>query len=248
MGFHKDVVFRIFPFALARAVCMALKCLCNGSNALFNSAFSKQVFAEVYFILYGVPACDASIRNARKALFDKPTGDFNWSDAAELVTNNTTSSMSGMSRASRSRVVLPTIPTDASPLLSSPRKHAYRLRQNRVKFGANMISPLVRRHLHTKRDQRSGSVDISITRTVPVLWCRSGGVDNYHKNISRKHIYQELFKSFKSSDVKYEDETLKTRMVHNKKVHEIEKNLKQKLKQTSDIGRYCLDLMIDKQK
>merc|ERR1719389_474570 len=111
-----------------------------------------------------------------------------------------------------------------------------------------MISPLVRRHLHTKRNQRSGSVDISITRTEPVLWCRSGGMDNYHKNRSRKHIYRELFKSFKTADTKYKDETKKTRISHNKEVHVIDDSLKQKLKQTPDIGRYCLDLMIAKQK
>lgn len=248
MTFHKDVVFKIFPFALARAVVVALKCLLNGSNPLFNSAFSKRVYADVYYILYGVPACDASIRNARKSLFDKSTGDFSWDDATDLVTSNTSVSVADMPRSKR--VLLPTIPNTpgGSPIPSSGKKHAYRLRQNRVSFGANMISPLVREHLHTKRNQRSGSVDISITRTEPVLWCRSGGMDNYHKNPSRKHIYKALQKSFRTSDDKYKYETRKARVDHNKQVQVIEKNLKQKLKQTSDIGRYCLDLMIEKQK
>lgn len=248
MTFHKDVVFKIFPFALARAVVVALKCLCNGSNPLFNSAFSKQVYADVYHILYGVPACDASIRHARKALFDKPTGEFNWNDATDLVTSSQSVPTADM--ALNKRVMLPSIPASLGgvSILSSKKKHAYRLRQNRVRFGANMISPLVREHLHTKRNQRSGSVDISITRTEPVLWCRSGGMDNYHKNRSRKHIYKALFKNFKSSDNKHKSETRRTRVDHNKNVQEIEKNLKQKLKQTSDIGRYCLDLMIEKQK
>lgn len=254
MTFHKDVVFTIFPFALARAVCVALHGLCNGSSQLFNSAFSQQVYADVYFILYGVPACDASIRNARTALFDKPTGDFGWSDATELVEASNSAAVPGRTGFNRSRVVLPSVLPNltqlagGSPILSSPKKHAYRLRQNRVRFSANMISPLVRRHLHTKRNQRSGSVDISITRTVPVLWCRSGGMDNHHKTRSRKHIYQELRKSFKSADAKYQKDTWDAKYVHNKEVHEVEKNLKQKLRQTSDIGRYCLDLMIAKQK
>jgi len=247
MTFHKDVVFRIFPFAIARTVVVALKCLCNGSNPLFNSAFSKHVYADVYHILYGVPACDASIRHARKALFDKPTGDFSWNDATDLVTNNTTMPTSD-ANPNNKRVVLPSIPA-GSPVASSGKKNkAYRLRQNRVRFGANMISPLVREHMHTKRNQRSGSVDINITRTEPVLWCRSGGMDNYHKNPSRKHVYRALFRTFKSADAKHKSETRKTRMEHNKLVKVIENNLKQKLKQTSDIGRYCLDLMIEKQK
>ena len=39
--------YQIFPFALARAVVVALKCLCNGSNPLFNSGVCLRVYVPL---------------------------------------------------------------------------------------------------------------------------------------------------------------------------------------------------------
>lgn len=184
----------------------------------------------MYAILYGVPVCDASVRVQREQMFDERVTETAADKSSDTESDQTfftgvkdpiAESSLGIARPTTLSAVGdsngPATP-GLLPFLTPTPRHAFRLRQKRVRFGANMISPLVRQNLNTNRDRRSGSVDINITRTVPVLWCRSGGMDNYHKTPSREHIYRGLRKSWKVSDDKHASEARKSRVQHNKHV------------------------------
>lgn len=177
MTFNKDIVFKILPFALARAVILGFTFLCPASRHLYTNQLMESVYDDLYSHLFGVNVCGSSVRISRNRFFDEAAdhpgnpGAGNQSEADSAGDSNNASERlptlqqhDGSSRSSS-----PLGGAKDSAASSRPRKNsdgfvyvkttrrARRLRQWRERFGANMISPMVQEYLGTAADRRVSS-------------------------------------------------------------------------------------------
>ena len=160
MSFNKDIVFKVLPFALARAIILAFTFLCPASRHLYTSQLMESVYDDIYSHLFGVKVCGSSVRISRSNFFDEVADQPRNSESGNQEDPDTDKLPSLADRPSSSRDVRGARPRTGkgkggeAALYVKKKPRARRLRQARHRFGANMISPMVRQYLRAPGERR----------------------------------------------------------------------------------------------
>ena len=200
----RDTIHHTYPFVLSQAIYLGFKFLCPGNHALFKGAFQRILYLSVFRMLTGVDICPGSVETLRHAIFPEElidegnndqegenrlqpipgdlggrsrnvhgTNKHQINDACKFKIGNGSQARSSVVKFMGDRESL-RFRAD-KPVSLGPK---ILLKQQRVNFDANQISPLLQqclgREVVTTRSKQY------IKRTEPVRFCRSGGLDTYH--------------------------------------------------------------------
>ena len=119
-------------------------------------------------------------------------------------------------------------------------------RQQRVKFDAAGISPMLQQYLEHPTASLVGRKPENMGRTTPVRWCSTGGSDTFRKMENRKQIHDDLSMKHKKMKEEYRLANLKQHKDTMKALKKIEKEKKRVYKGGAvSVGRYSLDLVAE---
>ena len=119
-------------------------------------------------------------------------------------------------------------------------------RQQRVKFDAAGISPMLQQYLEFPQSSLIGRKPERMGRTTPVRWCLTGGSETFRKMENRKHIHDDLSALHKKMKEEYRQANLKQHRDTKKALQAIEKQKKRVYKGGAvSVGRYSLDLVAE---
>ena len=191
----RDTIHRTYPFVLSQGIFLAFKYLCPGNHALFQGAFQRILYLSVFRMLTGVDICPGSVEALRWSIFPEESME----EDNKRVDNRLRPIAGDLKSRTKDGAARSTV--DHGREVSSMRNSVVKfmgdreslrfradkpislgpkilLRQQRVNFDANQISPLLQqclgREVVTRRPKQY------IKRTQPVPYCRTGGIDTYH--------------------------------------------------------------------
>ncbi|KAF0731990.1 hypothetical protein Ae201684P_020922 [Aphanomyces euteiches] len=193
---NKDLIFRIYPYAIAGSVCSGFHYLFPGSRHLYTNDFKHEVFVIVCELLLGLKLCPISVQMTRRQYFPEDLLEdisakikFTESEQSTLPTSTLTKSFSEIT-------------------LGNTRK-TMRVHQVRTSFNAAQLSPLMKEYLVTSKDGIKKSC--FLRRTTPVPRCLVGGEDTYKKtNVKKDQIHSiaqqasELYDEYRRDVIKYQ--------------------------------------------
>ena len=78
---ERDVIFRFYPFVLAKGIFMGFKYLCPGNQNLFKGAFQRILYLSIFRLLTGLDICPESIDALRLKLYPEDLNEEDPSDA-----------------------------------------------------------------------------------------------------------------------------------------------------------------------
>ncbi|OQR83492.1 hypothetical protein ACHHYP_14634 [Achlya hypogyna] len=193
---NKDLIFRIYPYAIASAVCSGFHYLFPGSRHLYTNEFKNKVFVIVCELLLGLKLCPISVQTMRKQYFPEdllddlhaPSPANKAPDAA--VSNDTLAAFglpNTLSRDPGEPAPFPRSKSDFALLLGSTPSTAtgLRLHQVRSQFNASQVSPLMKEYLANDKD--GVKMPCLLRRTTPVPKCLVGGEDTFKRVFHRKN-------------------------------------------------------------
>ncbi|KAF0770435.1 hypothetical protein AaE_002584 [Aphanomyces astaci] len=199
---NKDLIFRIYPYAIAGSVCSGFHYLFPGSRHLYVHDFKHQVFVIVCELLLGLKLCPISVQMMRKQYFpedqlDELAGKMKYLDSAESTPPGQLPGSSNSLRKSASDFTLSMLPT------------SLRIHQVRASFNAAQLSPLMKEYLATNKEGLKKPC--FLRRTTPVDRCLVGGEDTYRKAFTKKdqavnfaQQSSELYGEYRKDVLKYQ--------------------------------------------
>ncbi|KDO32237.1 hypothetical protein SPRG_02715 [Saprolegnia parasitica CBS 223.65] len=198
---NKDLIFRIYPYAIASAVCSGFHYLFPGSRHLYTNDFKSQVFVLICELLLGLKLCPISVHTMRKQYFPEDVLDDLHAPVVATHAPNATGSQpdllsafglsSAPTRETGEPAPFPRSKSEFTLLLEKipPPSSGPRLHQLRSHFDASQVSPLMKEYLANDKD--GVKMPCLLRRTTPVPKCIVGGEDTFKRVYNRKMVPPE---------------------------------------------------------
>ncbi|GFH52172.1 hypothetical protein CTEN210_08648 [Chaetoceros tenuissimus] len=177
---QRDVIFRVFPFVVSKAIHLGFTFLCPGNRSLFRGSFQKVLNTSTFKLLTGLDI--ANIHTIVNKLYPEDE-KMHREDASEEIDSIeetfeiTRRQMSGCSF-DRSFISHTKAPGDGLV------RH-----QNRILFDTRKLSPLLSQYLG--RDSLNIGSKHLVKRTEPVVHCSVGGLDTFQPRYEEKSLLLE---------------------------------------------------------
>ncbi|KAF0687827.1 Aste57867_20479 [Aphanomyces stellatus] len=175
---NKDLIFRIYPYAIAGSVCSGFHYLFPGSRHLYVNDFKNQVFVIVCELLLGLKMCPISVQMMRKQYFPEDLLE-DFAGKMKYIDNPN-------EYAAQQGTVLKKSWSNTNLDMTQP---SLRVHQVRTSFNAAQLSPLMKEYLATKKEGLKKPC--FLRRTTPVTKCLVGGEDTYRKTLTKKDQIQD---------------------------------------------------------
>ncbi|OQR98364.1 hypothetical protein THRCLA_06735 [Thraustotheca clavata] len=216
---NKDLIFRIYPYAIASAICSGFHYLFPGSRHLYTNEFKSQVFVLICELLLGLNLCPISIQTMRKEYFPEDLFDdiHTSSPASKCLEASASVDVLGVSseQMTPEKYTLPRPKSDFSLHINNgppTPSNKVRVHQVRSLFNASQVSPLMKEYLANDKD--GVKMPCLLRRTTPVTKCIVGGEDTYRKAFYRKNQPPQYaiqaaaqYEDFRSDMLQYQRKT-----------------------------------------
>lgn len=175
---QRDILFRVIPFVLSKALHLGFTFLCPGNRSLFRGSFQKVLNTSTFKLLTGLDL--ANIHTIVNKLYPEDE-KMHREDASE--DNDSIEETLEISRRQLSWSSF-----DRS-FLSHTKADGLVRHQNRILFDTRKLSPLLSQCLG--RDSLNIGSKHLIKRTEPVVHCAVGGLDTFQPRYEEKSLLLE---------------------------------------------------------